>query len=114
MMDHRTAIETAKGMLVDGKLPDVAAANVAIVKLMGVLAVGSLPREVRSAYLAAVKAGELGRLPKKHLAPEIFFHKNARGTAIALQERLFRKAVEALKGVYATPNHVIEEEALHG
>lgn len=102
-MNQRAAIDIAKGMLEKGELPDVAAANVYVVKLMGVLVVTKLPREVRSAYMAAVKAGELGRLPKKGLAPEVFFHKNARGTAIETQERIFRQAVENLRRVFVNP-----------
>jgi hypothetical protein len=100
-MDERTAVDTAKAMLADGKLPDVAAANVMVVKLMGACITGRMGRDARSALLTAVKAGELGRLPKKGLAPEVFFHKNARGRAIELQERAFHQAVEALRGVYA-------------
>lgn len=104
MMNQQAALDKAKDMLAKGELPDVAAANVMVVKLMGIKIIhGSLPRDVRSAYMSAVKAGELGRLPKRGLAPEVFFHKNARGTAIEAQEREFRAAVEALRKVYATP-----------
>lgn len=103
-MNHEAALRVAKDLLARGELADVAAANVYVVKLVGALPVGKLPREVRSAYMAAVKAGELGRVPKRHLAPEIFHHKNARGTAIELQERIFRQNVEALRKTYATPD----------
>lgn len=102
MMNQQAALKTAKGMLEKGELPDVAAANVYVVKLMGVMVVpGHLPQDVRRAYMAAVKTGELGRLPKKGLAPEVFFHKNAKGTAIATQERIFREAIENLQKVLA-------------
>jgi len=103
MMNHRAALETAKGMLERGELADVAAANVEVVRMMGILVVSKLPRDVRLAYIASVKEGRLGRLAKKGLAPEIFFHPNARGTAIAMQERLFHEAIAVLKKVYTTP-----------
>lgn len=48
---------------------------------------GRIPIEVRRELSAAVKSGELGRLPKKGLAPEIFFHPDHKNSAIELQKR---------------------------
>lgn len=95
-----TATEIAKGMLENGQLDSVAAANVHIVRLMGVRLISTtLPRELRSAFSAAVKAGTLGRLPKKGLLPEAFFHLNSRANAIAARERVALEKVGAIQKV---------------
>ena len=77
-----------------------AEANVMIVQMMGFRVVYKLPRDVRKALNAAVKAGELGRLKKDGLKPEIYHHKNARTKALEEQERHFKAGIEALKGIF--------------
>jgi hypothetical protein len=68
-------------------------ANVALVREMGVREVsGKLPRNLRNAFLAAVKIGELGHLPKRGSAPEMFFHPNSRDRAIEMQYEHLAKA----------------------
>lgn len=87
-------------MLADGKLPNLAAAQVAIVRMMGVRLISStVPRDARAALNAGVKAGELGRLPKKGLLPEAFFHPNARSVAIELRERDANESAKAIAKV---------------
>lgn len=99
-MSLSVATEYARGMLESGELPDVAAANVAIVRMMGVRIIhGPLPREVRSALSAAVKAGQLGRLPKKGLEPEAFFHPNAKWEAMEQRAKIARNDIEAIRKV---------------
>lgn len=102
MMSLTTATEHARGMLEKGELPDIAAANVAIVRMMGVRLIDSrVPREARAALQAGVRSGQLGHLAKKGLEPEAFFHPNAKAHAKDLRAREARKAIDALKVVIA-------------
>ena len=64
---------------------------------------GHMPLEVRRELMAAVKAGELGRLPKKGLAPEIFFHPDHKNGAIERQKREFDYGVSCIAKVLAKP-----------
>jgi hypothetical protein len=107
MMDMKTATEYALGMLSRGELPNAAAANVQVVRMMGVLVVDcSIPRDVRAAYNAAVKDGRLGRLPKKGNLPEVYFHPNARSHAITLRERHAKARIDAIRTVMAPASEV--------
>lgn len=76
--------------------------NPEIIRMTGIRVVeGSIPRGVRKELSAAVKAGYLGRLPKKKFGPEIFYHPNSRARAITEQKRYIRSALETLKKIYA-------------
>lgn len=111
MMSRSTATEYARGMLEKGELPDVASANVQIIRMMGVMLITmKLPREVRTAYNAAVKTGVLGRLPKEGLLPEAYFHPNAKPEAIAQRQRAERETIEASRRVLATLEQVHQHE----
>lgn len=48
---------------------------------------GRIPAIVRKELMAAVKAGKLGRLPKKGLLPEVFYHPDHKNGAKDLQRR---------------------------
>jgi hypothetical protein len=107
MMDMKTATEYALGMLERGELPNAAAANVQVVRMMGVLIVDcSIPRDVRAAYNAAVKDGRLGRLPKKGNLPEVYFNPNAKAYAISCREQHARARLEAIRAVIAPASDV--------
>jgi len=100
MMSLSAATEIAKDLLDQGKIADVAAANVLIVQMMGVRLIDSqMPAAARKALNAAVKAGELGHLPKKGLLPEAYFHKNAKPHAKDLRERVARESIAAIQKV---------------
>lgn len=100
MMDLTTATDTARGMLEKGELKNIAEAQVAIVRMMGVrIIVGTTPRDARSALNAGVKAGQIGRLPKDGLKPEAYFHPNAKSHAIGLRNKIATDAIEAIKKV---------------
>ena len=60
---------------------------------------GPIPRAVRKELLDAVKVGELGRLAKEGLRPEVFFHPAHSADAKAVQLTTMFNAVQALKGV---------------
>ena len=77
-------------------------ANVRVVQLTGFMVVrGKVPAQVRKALNDAVKAGELGRIKKDGLKPEIYHHKNARANAIDEQNRIARQSIEALMECFA-------------
>lgn len=97
MMRPSEAIPIAQGLLERGEIKDAAEANVCIVQMMGVrLITSKIPRETRSALMAAVKRGEIGHLPKDELRPEAFFHKNGRANALDARDRAAMEAVKAL------------------
>lgn len=62
---------------------------------------GKIPAQIRKELSAAVKAGHLGRLPKKGLLPEIFFHPDHRNGAIERQKREAEYAVKCIASVVA-------------
>lgn len=64
---------------------------------------GRMPMDVRRELMAAVKVGELGRLPKKGLAPEIFFHPDHKNGAVERQKREFEYGVSCISKVLAKP-----------
>jgi hypothetical protein len=95
-----TATEIAQGMLEKGELANAADANVHIVRLMGVRIIRtSLPKDVRAALNVAVKEGKLGRLPKKGLEPEAYFHPNSKWAAMEQRSRIALEKVGALQKV---------------
>lgn len=97
MMCLQAATDTALNMVQIGELPDMNAANVQIVRLMGVRIIrGKVPRDIRKALNAAVKEGKLGHLKKEGLKPEVYFHPNSRQNAIAERNKAVREATQAL------------------
>lgn len=99
-MSYQNDLAHVKGLLQDRKIT-AAEANVMLVQLEGVRIIkGSVPRDVRNALNAAVKAGKLGHLKKQGLAPEAYFHVNARGRALAERQQIVDTSIEALKRVF--------------
>ena len=62
---------------------------------------GPMPARVRKELMAAVKAGALGRLPKKGLLPEIFFHPDHLHGASDRQKREAEYSAKCIAGVVA-------------
>ena len=62
---------------------------------------GRVPAQVRKELMDAVKAGALGRLPKKGLMPEIFFHPDHLHGAKDRQKREAEYAIKCIAGVVA-------------
>lgn len=91
MMSQSEAIKTAIGAAELGKI-DHNKRNVYVVQLMGVRVVERIPREVRAELNCAVKAGEIGHIPKDGLRPECYHHKNARGNALELRDKIYHEA----------------------
>ena len=60
-----------------------------------------IPAQVRKELMAAVKAGALGRLPKKGLMPEIFFHPDHLHGARDRQKREAEYAIQCIATVMA-------------
>lgn len=66
-----------------------------------------IPAAVRKAFFAAVKGGELCRLPKdaKRRLPEVFYHPNfehlANGDRVSYRDSEMRAAVSACRAVLA-------------
>ena len=60
---------------------------------------GRIPAQVRKELSAAVKSGHLGRLPKKGLLPEIFFHPDHKHSAADRQKREALYAAECIAKV---------------
>jgi len=88
MVRREEAIEIVKGLIDGGKLEHDK--NVMIVLLIGVeLVTSPLPREVRAALNAAVKAGTLGHLPKDKATkkPEAYFHPGSGFNARAMRNK---------------------------
>lgn len=99
-MDQQQALQYAKG-LIDGGM-SVADANVELVRMMGVRIVsGSLDRATRTALMAGVKDGRLGRLPKDGIKPEAFFHPNSIWNAKDERTKIANAAIRALRAVCA-------------
>jgi hypothetical protein len=84
-----------KGMTVDD-------ANVELVRSMGFRVIGGkIPRTVRTALMAAVKAGRLGRLAKDGLLPEVFYHPNSEFSAKEARSKAFNAGLRAILAVCA-------------
>ena len=62
---------------------------------------GTMPSAVRKELMAAVKSGALGRLPKKGLLPEIFFHPDHLHGAKDQQKREAEYSARCIAGVVA-------------
>lgn len=62
---------------------------------------GRMPAAVRKELMAAVKIGALGRLPKKGLLPEVFYHPDHKHGAIERQKRESEYAAKCIAGVVA-------------
>jgi len=102
MISFNDAKERAQGMLETNELADAAAANVEIVRMMGVRMIFSrLTIDVRKALNAAVKNGRLGHLKKEHLRPEAYFHPNAKANAMDERDKILRESIEAIRKVCA-------------
>ena len=69
-----------------------------------------MPAVVRRELMTAVKAGHLGRIPRKGLGPEIFFHPDHLHAARERQKSEMAYAVSCIKGVVARP---LEGEGEH-
>ncbi len=77
-------------------------ANVRVVQMCVFRVVtNKLPAQVRKALNSAVKTGELGRIKKDGLKPEIYHHKNGRANAIAEQNRIEKERIDSLKNIFA-------------
>jgi hypothetical protein len=94
------AREYVKDQMKQGKMT-AAEANVRVVQMVGFLVVTKMPIDVRKALNAAVKIGELGRIKKDGLKPEIYHHKNGRANAIVEQRRIENESLEKIKNVFA-------------
>ena len=62
---------------------------------------GRMPAQVRKELMDAVKSGHLGRLPKKGLLPETFFHPDHLHGAKDRQKREAEYAIKCIAGVMA-------------
>jgi hypothetical protein len=99
-MNQQEALHWAKGMISDGMSVDEA--NIELVRMLGVrLVSGPIDRRTRSALMAGVKAGRLGRLAKDGIKPEAFFHPNAIWTAKEQRNQIANAAIRALQAVCA-------------
>ena len=81
---------------VDQGLVTVDDANVQMVLNERFRLVGKMPRTVRTALNAAVKAGTLGHLKKDGLKPEAYFHPTFEYLAVAARNEKARAGVEAM------------------
>ena len=101
-MDQQSALTYARDMM-DTKGTSADDANVQVVRMRGVVIIkGRIPREVRNAYMRAVKSGQLGRLKKEGLKPEAFFHPNSIWNAKDQRAAIENASLRAIAGVYAT------------
>ena len=95
-MNQQQSLEHLKGMIEKGM--SVADANVELIRMMGFrLISGKLPKDVRSALMAGVKDGRIGRLPKDGLKPEVFFHPNSIWNAKEARNKEVSKAIMVLQ-----------------
>ena len=62
---------------------------------------GSIPRQVRTALNAAVKAGLLGHLKKDGLKPEMYYHPEFAEIATAARDKSALDAIDILRRVMA-------------
>lgn len=101
MTSYQNALDFVKDQMQRG-LMTADEANVKIVQMCGFrVVVNKLPSQVRKALNEAVKIGELGRLKKDGLKPEIYYHKNGRANAITEQNRIALEQAEKLKNIFA-------------
>ena len=98
-MNQQEAIQYAKGMI-DGGM-SAADANVELVRMVGVKVCTGLDRSTRSALMAGVKDGRIGRLAKDGAKPEVFFHPNSVWRAKEVRNAAASSAVRALLSVCA-------------
>lgn len=98
-MNQQSALDAAKEMTRNGMSIDDA--NVEIVRMMGFRTVTKLDRRTRSALMAAVKDGRIGRLPKKGVAPEVFFHPNSIFKAKEERQKHANAAIRAIANCFA-------------
>lgn len=96
-MDQQQALQHAKGLIEGGM--SVADANVELVRMMGVRLVSGLDHATRSALMAGVKDGRLGRLPKDGVKPEAFFHPNSIWRAKEERNKVANATARALLAV---------------
>jgi hypothetical protein len=102
MISFQVALQTAQGMLESGELPDAAAANVEIVRMIGVRVIrGKLSRDVRKSLNDAVKAKRLGHMKADGHLPEVYFHPNSAWNAVDIRRKIAREAVESVGKVFA-------------
>lgn len=95
---EQNAMDYAVDMVRRGEVANMAEANVEVIRMVGVREIaGRVPREIRNALNAAVKAGRLGHLKKDELMPEVFFHPNSRARAIELRNRRAIEKTNALR-----------------
>ncbi|MEW4469042.1 hypothetical protein AB1K62_14540 [Parasphingorhabdus sp. JC815] len=74
--------------------------------------IGKIPAQVRKELMAAVKVGGLGRLAKKGLMPEVFFHPDHKNEALERQAREAEYSTLCINKVVATkPAHQRVEDA---
>ena len=100
MHNEQTAREYALDQYQQGKI-SIDEANVLIVQIMGIKpVVNKLPMSVRKSLNDAVKRGDLGRVKKDGLAPEVYHHKNARGKALEYQRSIVKQKTEVLSKVF--------------
>jgi hypothetical protein len=111
-MGRQNTIERLLDRL-DGGALTADQANVELVRAERVRIVwGRLPRQLRNAFNAAVKAGRLGHLKKAGLKPEAYFHPSFAYLAIAERNQIERAATAAIRRLAGAPG--AEEEAAHG
>lgn len=102
IVDHARGIAETSG-------PDEA--NVAMVEMEGVRLVrGRIPTQVRRALNAAVKTGRLGHLRRDGLAPEAYYHRNARARALELREAEAKRGVGAISAVLVPHRPIVLDE----
>jgi len=76
--------------------------NVEMIRSEGIRVVrGTIPRQVRSELMAGVKAGELGRMRKDGLMPEVFFDPDLRDAAEAKRREIAIDAAGRIGAVLA-------------
>jgi len=75
--------------------------NVDMVTKRGLVPVTKMPAAVRKELMAAVKSGEIGRLKKDGLRPEIFYAKGRQEAAVKWQNEIALKSIEAIAKVMA-------------
>ena len=98
-MTKQNDMERLKDQLARG-LITAAEANVQKVRNERFLLVTHLPRDVRSALNAAVRAGTLGHIKKEHLKPEAYFHPTFKYLAVAARNEYYRRAVLNLRRMF--------------
>lgn len=105
------AMDYASEMVRKGQCTS-AEANVEVVRMIGVREItNSIPRDIRTALNAAVKAGRLGHIKKDGLMPECYFHPNSRNVAMELRNRRVNEKTDSLRKVFqiGTPNSLDDD-----